>query len=63
MQKLNIPYRFQWDSDATNHSADCGPTCIAMILNYHAVSITPDTVYARIYGQKGRRVLPVLAIL
>jgi hypothetical protein len=46
--KLDIPYRSQWDSDAADHNADCGPTCLAMILNYRGVPITPDGVYEHI---------------
>lgn len=45
MVKLSVPYRSQWDEDATTHDADCGPTCLAMILNFFDVSITPDAVY------------------
>lgn len=45
MPKLNIPYRSQWDGDARDHDSDCGPTCLAMMLNYHGVNITPDNVY------------------
>ncbi|MCP5095781.1 MAG: LysM peptidoglycan-binding domain-containing protein, partial [Chloroflexi bacterium] len=43
-----IPYRSQWDADAQTHSADCGPTCMAMILNYHGKDISPDGVYAHL---------------
>jgi len=45
MSKLNVPYRSQWDADAGDHSTDCGPTCLAMMLNYLQISITPDAVY------------------
>lgn len=45
MTKLNIPYRSQWDKDAQSHSADCGPTCAAMVLNYHNVDMSPDKMY------------------
>lgn len=45
MTKLNVPYRSQWDTDADKHSADCGPTCLAMMLNYLQISMTPDAVY------------------
>ena len=48
MVKLDIPYRSQWDSDAGDHSADCGPTCLAMVLNYRDVDISPDSVYDHI---------------
>ncbi|MCP4428442.1 MAG: C39 family peptidase, partial [Chloroflexi bacterium] len=45
MPKLDIPYRSQWDDDAKFNNSDCGPTCMAMILNYFNVSMTPDGVY------------------
>ncbi|HSG18644.1 MAG TPA: C39 family peptidase, partial [Anaerolineae bacterium] len=43
--KLPVPYRSQWADDAKSHSADCGPTCLAMVLNYYGVKMTPDGVY------------------
>lgn len=43
---LPIPYRSQWGLDAQSHLADCGPTCLAMVLNYHNIDITPDGIYA-----------------
>lgn len=46
MPRLAIPYRSQWASDAANNSADCGPTSVAMILNYFQNEISPDGVYA-----------------
>ena len=46
MPRLNIPYRSQWDDDARFNNSDCGPTCLAMVLNYFGVDITPDGVYA-----------------
>lgn len=52
--KLDIPYRSQWDNDAKDHESDCGPTCVAMLLNGLGVEITPDDVYRHI-GPKGRR--------
>lgn len=30
---LDVPYISQWDLSAKSHIADCGPTCMAMILN------------------------------
>lgn len=47
-KKLIIPYRSQWDSDAKDHSGDCGPTCVAMLLNGKRVAITPDELYTYI---------------
>ena len=45
MPKLNVPYRSQWAEDAVTHNADCGPTCVAMVLNHYGVAITPDDGY------------------
>lgn len=46
MTKLNIPYRSQWDSnEAGKYDADCGPTCVAMVLNFKGVTITPNEIY------------------
>lgn len=47
-KKLRIPYRSQWDSDAKDHSGDCGPTSVAMLLNGKRVAITPDELYSYI---------------
>ena len=49
--KLNIPYRSQWADDAKNHETDCGPTCVAMILNGVGISSTPDGLYQHIPGK------------
>lgn len=32
---LSVPYKSQWDGDAGKTANDCGPTSIAMILNYY----------------------------
>ncbi len=45
MIKLNVPYRSQWADDAKSHSADCGPTSLAMVLNYYGIDISPDGIY------------------
>src|SRR3972149_1020681 len=50
--KLNIPYRSQWDPDAKDHHADCGPTSLAMILNALGDPVNPDELYKYI-GSKG----------
>jgi nucleoid-associated protein YgaU len=54
MPKLNVPYRSQWAEDAASHNADCGPTCVAMILNHYGVAITPDDGYDVLSQQFGR---------
>lgn len=49
MIKLPVPYHSQWDlNDADDHSADCGPTCLAMLLNFRGVSMTPNGLYSHI---------------
>lgn len=48
MVKLDVPYRSQWAADAATHAADCGPTSLAMLLNYRGVNMTPDRVYDHI---------------
>lgn len=49
MVKLPVPFRSQWDlNDADDFNADCGPTCLAMILNFRGVPITPNTIYRHI---------------
>lgn len=48
LKQINIPYRSQWDADAKDHSSDCGPTSVTMLLNGKRVAITPDELYAYI---------------
>lgn len=56
MVRLNIPYRSQWDKvDANKYNADCGPTCAAMVLNYHNISATPNSIYADNFPNKDVR--------
>lgn len=50
--KLAVPYRSQWDADAKDHSADCGPTSLAMLLNALGDPINPDQLY-RYIGERG----------
>jgi len=45
MVRLDIPYRSQQDADANENLADCGPTCVAMVLNYYGIAMTPNNVY------------------
>lgn len=49
--KLNIPYHSQWDNDAKDHSADCGPTSLSMLLGGLGDTISPDDLYKYI-GQR-----------
>lgn len=52
MVQLPIPYRSQWAADANLNEADCGPTCVAMILNYFGIDVTPNKLYDHLPGKK-----------
>jgi predicted double-glycine peptidase len=47
--KLDLPYISQFDETARTHNADCGPACVAMILNAQpaAEQLTVDELYVR----------------
>jgi uncharacterized protein YvpB len=54
--KLDVPYTSQFDETARTHNADCGPTCMAMMLNANkspAEHVTVDELYARHLQNKG----------
>ncbi|NWF70846.1 MAG: hypothetical protein HXY40_17310 [Chloroflexi bacterium] len=36
---LFVPYRSQWDVDASNRSSDCGQTCVAMLADWKGVKV------------------------
>jgi GH25 family lysozyme M1 (1,4-beta-N-acetylmuramidase) len=42
--KLDIPYVSQYSPSANSHTADCGPTCLAMIINANPVKGEQRTV-------------------
>jgi len=42
-----IPYKSQSDSDASDFRNDCGPACVAMILNGLEVNVSTNTVYRK----------------
>jgi uncharacterized protein YvpB len=44
---LNIAYKSQYDPDAAASRNDCGPTCLAMILNALGLTATTDAVFHR----------------
>ena len=52
MKLLDVPYRSQWDADASDHITDCGPTCLAMVLNYAGIAISTDKVYEQLIGER-----------
>ena len=43
----SIPYKSQYDSDAEKYRNDCGPACVAMILNGVGINVTTNTVYRK----------------
>jgi uncharacterized protein YvpB len=50
IKRLDVPYISQWDQTAQTHSADCGPTAMAMILNAGRQPdehVTVDELYQR----------------
>jgi len=47
MANLKVPYKSQWDDDARGTKNDCGPTSVAMILNYYGLNVTTDEVFGR----------------
>jgi len=44
---LNIPYKSQYDSDASDFRNDCGPTCLAMILAALGHDAATNAVFRR----------------
>lgn len=44
---LNLPYKSQYDPDAGVSRNDCGPTCLAMLLNAYGITATTDAVFRR----------------
>lgn len=54
--KLAVPYISQFDETAASRISDCGPTCLAMILNAErpaAQQVTVDQLYDRHLPHKG----------
>jgi nucleoid-associated protein YgaU len=43
----SIPYKSQLDPDAGDFRNDCGPTCLAMILNAAGIEVSTNTVYRK----------------
>jgi nucleoid-associated protein YgaU len=43
----SIPYKSQYDPDASDFRNDCGPACLAMILNAAGVEVSTNTVYRK----------------
>ncbi|RPI64759.1 MAG: hypothetical protein EHM48_00075 [Planctomycetaceae bacterium] len=36
---LAVPYRSQWDADGSDYASDCGPACVAMVLEHYGVRV------------------------
>lgn len=36
---VDVPYRSQWDADAQLAHADCGPACVAMLLQWRGIQV------------------------
>lgn len=47
MMLNTIPYKSQYDDDASEYRNDCGPACVAMILNGLGIHVTTNTVFRR----------------
>lgn len=45
MKNLNVPYKSQWDDDATATANDCGPASIAMILSFYNKNLSTNDVF------------------
>ena len=42
---LSIIYKSQWDNDASGSNDDCGPACLAQILNFYGENVTTDEIF------------------
>ncbi len=42
-----IPYKSQYDDDASDYRNDCGPACVAMILNGLGKNVSTNTVFRK----------------
>lgn len=42
--QLDVPYKSQNDADSDDHSNDCGPASLAMMINYAGITVTVDEV-------------------
>jgi len=43
---LDVPYRSQWDADANRSTTDCGPACLAMVLDYYGKQVAINELLA-----------------
>jgi hypothetical protein len=55
---LHVPYKSQNDADATLKRSDCGPACVAMILNASGQNVTTNQVTkaSGVTGDQGVRI-------
>jgi uncharacterized protein YvpB len=53
---LDVPYRSQWDEDANKSTTDCGPACLAMVLNYYDIHLSINQLFTATGVRPGRYV-------
>jgi len=41
---VDVPYRSQWDADGGLSRGDCGPTCVAMLLEWLGIKVRIDDI-------------------
>lgn len=52
-KNLPVPYRSQWDDDASGSNNDCGPASIAMVDNFFGGKVTTDDILINLGYPKG----------
>jgi nucleoid-associated protein YgaU len=51
---LDVPYRSQWDSDGSLSTTDCGPACLAMVLDYYGHHASINELYHATGAEPGQ---------
>jgi hypothetical protein len=46
-KNLLVPYKSQWDADASETRDDCGPACLSMCLDYYGEKTTVNQVFKK----------------
>lgn len=59
----NIPYRSQWDADANQRRNDCGPACVAMVLQAFGQYVDINTLSLIDVGDDGTTAAELIALL
>lgn len=60
-KNLLVPYLSQWDTTASKTRNDCGPSSLAMALNFYGENLTVDQVFEKTGAGTGYISLPQLA--